>query len=281
MAARFYFNSQQTWWIRALQCREVHPSATYQTWMSGFAKEAVQLELLSKNVLRLAESILRHPSSSTAARIRLLLFYLCTLKVRTQLKKATGCEILQPHWQSDVWKCGSQHSARQKLELESRQVPGNPELRKVLVTLIESKMGDRIDQENQKLSAVRQVTGRRQPSKIWCEQEHCTSSSPTRFNSWSFSRSMAEVTEQTQHWDQQENLTPCLALSPLLRAPLNKRSMASFHTNGQAESCGSKTNPRRNPKLCGPFILSPAESEQQPVPAWGLVCQSFFAKSQR
>lgn len=66
------------------------------------------------------------------------------------------------------------------LELESGRVPGMPELRKAPVTVIGSKMGHRINQENQLMRAVRWVTGGRQPSEIWAEQEPWISSSPTK-----------------------------------------------------------------------------------------------------
>lgn len=99
------------------------------------------------------------------------------------------------------------------------------------------------------------VTGRRQPSKIWCEQEHCTSSSPGRFNSWCFSKAMTKVTEQTQHWDQHQNLIPCLVLSTLVRAPLNKRSMTSFHINGKAlNPVGAKPTLERTQSSVAPLF---------------------------
>lgn len=96
-AARFYFNSQQTWWMRALQgtrssSQRLSSNPSVRICQGGRAAGIAEWNCSQT----LSENILRQPSSSTAERIRLLLFYLCSLKGRAQLKKATGCEILHP-----------------------------------------------------------------------------------------------------------------------------------------------------------------------------------------
>lgn len=130
---------------------EAHPSGTEQRQVSGFAGRQCS-GIAAGSVLRLPE----HPQTFQLLTARLLLFHLCTLKVGARLKKAPGREILQPIGNQ---MSGVQHSAQCKtetgLELELRQAPGIPQLRKVPVAVIESKMGHRIKQGKQELSAVR------------------------------------------------------------------------------------------------------------------------------
>lgn len=93
---------------------KVHPLTHIKPKCQGLPRRQLQLGLLSEK----CSQTLTEASSDTPRLLRdsgscYFIFY---LKVRAQLKKATGCEILQPVGnQINVWKCGSQQSARQKL----------------------------------------------------------------------------------------------------------------------------------------------------------------------
>lgn len=150
MAGRFFFNDQQSWWIRTLQCSKssffCHTSNPSVRICQGGSAVGITEWKCSQT---LTESILRHSSSSLLGDSGSCYFICALWKAELSLKRQRDVRSCNPLaikclklWES------AQHKTETGLELESRQVPGIPELRKVPVAVIESKMGQRINQEN-------------------------------------------------------------------------------------------------------------------------------------